>query len=178
MTISILRHFTRRPRGFNALMYAASYTEIMPADLKEDEIDETNSLIMYLFQKDPSCLLSNGELVTSSECSFRIQTSDGMHEMIETSSAKRSARDMALSNGEFKIVEFIDQLVACNVPKYVPLKVFLEDNCVICYDAEPEVILCPCGHKNCCQECWNEHKRTNSKCPICGLKVYREMVDE
>ena len=29
------------------------------------------------------------------------------------------------------------------------------DKCVICYDKEPNVLFCNCGHISVCGKCWN-----------------------
>ena len=39
-------------------------------------------------------------------------------------------------------------------------------NCVICMDREPEVVLVPCGHQNICAPCAYQWKEENGCCPI------------
>lgn len=49
-------------------------------------------------------------------------------------------------------------------------KRYKTDNCVICMDAEPDLVYMPCGHQCCCHECMSSCDDCK-KCPICGVPV-------
>ena len=57
------------------------------------------------------------------------------------------------------------------------MKVFKTDACVICHDAQPSIILLPCGHCSMClsQECYWRYIKKNESCPICR-EVFTQYV--
>ncbi|MAD25109.1 MAG: hypothetical protein CMO44_13140 [Verrucomicrobiales bacterium] len=48
-----------------------------------------------------------------------------------------------------------------------PEKIFTVDTCVICFDAAPQTTFVPCGHRVCCQQCYDTYKTQNNDCPLC-----------
>ena len=44
-------------------------------------------------------------------------------------------------------------------------KIYTALECCVCLDAEPKMVIVPCGHRSLCQEC--SQKLTNKKCPLC-----------
>ena len=48
----------------------------------------------------------------------------------------------------------------------------LEEECVVCCEAERSVLLVPCGHLVLCQSCWEMmQKRKFVECPVCRVCV-------
>jgi len=48
----------------------------------------------------------------------------------------------------------------------------LEEECVVCCEAERSVLLVPCGHLVLCQSCWAlMQKRKFMECPVCRVCV-------
>lgn len=46
--------------------------------------------------------------------------------------------------------------------------------CIICFEKEPEIIFVPCGHKACCEKCYDDSKKSNNplnNCPICRKTI-------
>ena len=45
--------------------------------------------------------------------------------------------------------------------------------CIICFTNNPEIIICPCGHKCICILCYDKLLANAGfkKCPICGNKI-------
>ena len=39
-------------------------------------------------------------------------------------------------------------------------------DCIVCMDRKPEVVLVPCGHQNMCAPCAHQWKDDNGTCPI------------
>jgi hypothetical protein len=43
--------------------------------------------------------------------------------------------------------------------------------CAVCLDAEPEIVLVPCGHECTCAACSKQLKEAKAKCPICRAEI-------
>lgn len=50
----------------------------------------------------------------------------------------------------------------------MPDKVFASEECCICLDGEPTMVIVPCGHLCFCSDC---SKEMNDKCPMCRGKI-------
>lgn len=50
------------------------------------------------------------------------------------------------------------------------------DKCFICSAAESDVLIKPCGHTGCCQECLSNFMKINPLCPICRKDVNKFYV--
>ena len=46
-----------------------------------------------------------------------------------------------------------------------------KQDCIICYDAENEVLVRPCGHSGFCKACMMDYIKTNKKCPHCKQQM-------
>ena len=53
-------------------------------------------------------------------------------------------------------------------------KTFKRDECVICFDREPNVLFAECGHIWVCKECEETHPST--KCPCCRTKISKRFL--
>ena len=54
-------------------------------------------------------------------------------------------------------------------------------DCFICYDKPHNVLIRPCNHGGCCEECMLTYLESNDSCPYCKLtikKVYVMDYDE
>ena len=43
--------------------------------------------------------------------------------------------------------------------------------CAICMDNKKNTVFYPCGHLCCCENCWEELKRSTKRCPICRNNI-------
>lgn len=50
-------------------------------------------------------------------------------------------------------------------------KIFLLDECLMCYCEVPCVILMPCGHQCSCKECFELIKNSTNICPLCRTPI-------
>lgn len=48
-----------------------------------------------------------------------------------------------------------------------PQTIFESEECVVCLDAPPGIVFCPCGHYVCCEECSSHLLKTKGGCPMC-----------
>ena len=53
-------------------------------------------------------------------------------------------------------------------------KIFKRDECVICFDREPNVLFAECGHIWVCKECEETHPST--KCPCCRTTISKRFL--
>jgi hypothetical protein len=45
--------------------------------------------------------------------------------------------------------------------------------CIVCFDASPNIVQDPCGHGGICRECALEYMKTEEKCMVCREKISR-----
>tara|TARA_Y100000389_G_C17468978_1_gene528481 strand:+ start:7059 stop:7496 length:438 start_codon:yes stop_codon:yes gene_type:complete len=57
------------------------------------------------------------------------------------------------------------------------IDVYKLEECVICYDAIPNITLVPCGHHITCENCYNELRMKSSKCPLCRTTVNKAYIN-
>jgi len=60
-------------------------------------------------------------------------------------------------------------IAASKVIKVKVNKVYEDDSseCIVCFDAEHEVVIVPCGHFCMCGGCAHQVKEISGKCPVC-----------
>ena len=64
-----------------------------------------------------------------------------------------------------KNIQILDDYVVA------PEKIFTLESCVICFDATPCVTFVPCGHRVCCQVCYDIYKNSKNDCPLCRKTI-------
>ena len=72
---------------------------------------------------------------------------------------ERSSGNFFYRISETHIHDYIEET------KEVVDKIYTASECCVCLDAEPKMVIVPCGHRCACQEC--SQKLTNKKCPLC-----------
>ena len=139
-----------------------------------------NSNYTILFKIE---IRTEGELVRAGEFYYR---SDGNPFEPEMGGLKTSRNLFRYLDQPFRILvttkffrfHFLDlYLLEYNeesVPPKPLEKTFKLDQCVICLDRKPNVLLIECNHICTCKDC--EKTRPTSQCPYCMAEIYRRLL--
>ena len=56
------------------------------------------------------------------------------------------------------------------------LTVESEEECIVCFDAKPEVVIVSCGHRVLCMKCAAEMETRRQNCPICRTRLVGDIA--
>lgn len=51
-----------------------------------------------------------------------------------------------------------------------------DETCIVCFEAQRDRVLVPCGHYNMCSACAHEIETTTKKCPYCRSIIVRSVT--
>jgi hypothetical protein len=76
-----------------------------------------------------------------------------------------------------------EQAASKPVPKKIDSNIsdvqsYKDSECIVCFDAKPNIIQDPCGHGGFCKECALEYIKTEDKCMICREKIKKFFLIE
>ena len=137
----------------------------------DDEIDDTYHRVIYdvEFDRDNVRTLEQKFYLTESptiKAPYKVYITIGLYTFAGEQEPDIQEEDLPLRD----IPEYDDLLEYSKTHKLK--QTIKEEECVICYEATPNVLYPDCGHISTCKEC--EDKGDLTKCPVCRTKVYKD----
>ena len=136
-----------------------------------DEIDDTYHRVIYHveFNRNNELIREQKFYLTESptiHAPYKVYTTVDLFAFPEEPETQEPEEDLPLRD----IPEYDDLLDYSKTHKLK--QTIKEEECVICYEAAPNVLYPDCGHISTCKEC--EDKGDLTKCPVCRTKVYKD----